>query len=92
MTVAIGTPAYITDGYDLTVICNVIYGITPITYSWYRNGVVDSSKENRSAITISNVDIRKDDGVVYTCRAANALGYVEERSSVHVFSKSLASY
>ena len=89
MTVVIGTPAYIIDGYDLTITCNVTNGTTPITYSWYRNGVVDSSKENMTAITISNVDINKDDGVVYTCRAANAMGHDKEHSSVHVSSKSL---
>ena len=90
MTVAIGTPVYIVDGYDLTIACNIINGTTPITISWYRNGVVDSSKENVSAITISNVDINKDDGVVYTCRADNAVGYDTEYTSVNVFSKSLA--
>ena len=35
-----------------------------------------------SAITIPNVDINKEDGVVYTCRADNAEGYDAKYTSV----------
>ncbi len=66
VTVMIGSPAYIADGYDLTITCNIINGIPPINISWYRNGVVDSSRGSTSTITISSVDINKDNGVVYS--------------------------
>ena len=87
MTVAVGAAAYIDNGFDLTITCDVINGTTPISVSWYRNGVVDSSKENMSAITITNVNISTDDGVVYTCRAHNAVGYDQESTRVNVVSK-----
>ena len=83
----IGSPAYIADGYDLTITCNIINGIPPINISWYRNGVVDSSRGSTSTITISNVDINKDNGVVYICRAENDKGFDEQLTSVNVFSK-----
>ena len=84
----IGSPAYIVDEYDLTITCNVITGTPPINISWYRNGVVDSSSlGSKSTITISNVDINKDNGVVYTCRAENDDGYDEQLTIVNIFSK-----
>ena len=83
----IGSPAYIADGYDLTITCNIINEIPPINISWYRNGVVDSSRGSTSTITISSVDINKDNGVVYTCRIENDNGYDEQLTSVNVFSK-----
>lgn len=81
----IGSPAYIVDGYDLDVACNVVKGTGPITISWYRNGILDSSKENMSIITISKVDTKRDNGAVYTCRAENNKGYDEEFTGVNVF-------
>ena len=86
VTVMIGSPAYINDGYDLTLTCKVVRGI-PITISWYRDGVLDSSRGNTSTITIENVDIDKDNGAVYTCRADNDKGYDEQHTIVDVFSK-----
>ena len=87
VTVMIGSPAYIIDGFDLTITCNVSTGIPPINISWYHNGVVDPSRGNTSTITISNVDINKDNGVVYTCRAENDEGYDEQLTIVNVFGK-----
>ena len=86
VTVMIGSPAYINDGYDLTLTCKVVHGI-PITISWYRDGVLDSSRGNTSTITIENVDIDKDNGAVYTCRADNDKGYDEQHTIVDVYSK-----
>ena len=83
----IGSPAYIVDGYDLTITCNVVTGLPPINISWYRNGVLDSSRGNTSTITVSNTNINTDNGVVYTCRAENDKGYDEQRTIVNVFSK-----
>ena len=86
VTVMIGSPAYINDGYDLTLTCKVVHGI-PINISWYHDGVLDSSRGNTSTITIENVDIDKDNGAVYTCRADNDKGYDEQHTIVDVFSK-----
>ena len=58
-TVMIGSSAYIVDGYDLTVTCNVTSGTSPVNISWYRNGVLDSSKQNMPNITIPNMDFTK---------------------------------
>ena len=87
VTVMIGSPAYIADGYDLTITCNVINEIPPMNISWYRNGVLDSSRGNTSTITISDVVINKDNGVVYTCRAENDKRYDEQLTSINVFGK-----
>ena len=40
-----------------------------------------------SSITIRNVDINEDNGIVYTCRAANVVGYAQEFTSINVFGK-----
>ena len=87
VTVMIGSPAYINDGYDLTLTCKVVGGGIPITISWYRNGVLDSSRGNTSTITIANVGIDKDNGAVYTCRADNNNGHDKQHTIVDVFSK-----
>ena len=82
----IGSPAYIVNGYDLTITCNIVSGIPPINISWHRNGVLDSSRGNTSTITISNVNNRAN-GVVYTCRAENDKGHDEHDTIVNVFRK-----
>ena len=87
VTVMIGSPAYINNGYNLTLACRNVNGLPPITISWYRDGVLDSSRGNTSTITIENVDIDKDNGAVYTCRADNDKGYDEQHTIVNVFSK-----
>ena len=87
VTVMIGSPAHINDGNDLTLACRVDSGLPPINISWYRNGMLDSSKGNTSTITIANVDIDKDNGAVYTCRADNDKGHDEQHTVVDVFSK-----
>ena len=83
----IGSPAYINDGYDLTLACKVVRGGKPINISWYRDGVLDSSRGNTSTITIEKMDIDKDNGAVYTCRADNDKGYDKQHTIVNVFSK-----
>ena len=82
----IGSPAYINDGYDLTLTCKVVRGIS-VTISWYCDGVLDSSRGNTSTTTIENVDIDKDNGAVYTCRADNDKGHDEQHTIVDVYSK-----
>ena len=85
MAVMIGSPAYIIHGYDLTITCSVVGGLSPISISWYRDGKLDTSRGNTSTVKISSIRINKDNGVVYTCRADNDRGYVEEFTKVKVF-------
>ena len=87
VTVMIGSPAHINDGYDLTLTCRVVSGLPPINISWYLNGILDSSRGNIPTITIANVDIDKDNGAVYTCRADNDKGHDEQHTIVDVFCK-----
>lgn len=90
MAVMIGSPAYIIHGYDLTITCTVVGGSSPITISWYRDGELDRSKGNMSTVKIASVKFHEDNGVVYTCRADNNGGYVEEFTKVNVFGNKLS--
>ena len=75
-----GTTAYVIDGNDVTIECNIVSGTHPITISWFRNGVEDTSFGNVSTITISNVN----DGDMYMCRAQNRVGFDEETTMIVV--------
>ena len=85
-TVDVATPVYVIAGNDVTIVCNVASGTRPITISWLRNGVEDTSFGNVSIITISNVNF-DDNGDMYTCRAVNNIGYDEENTVLIVFGK-----
>ena len=76
--VQIGTTAYVIDGNDLTIQCNIASGTRPITISWLKNRVEDTSFGNVSTITISNVN----DGDIYMCRAENMIGFDEEATMI----------
>ena len=85
MTVTIGTPAYIVDGFSLTFVCDIASGTRPITIMWLRNGVPYPAGGNRSVITISDTDYNNDD--VFTCRADNIVGFDMENTTINVFGK-----
>ena len=78
--VKIGTTAYVIDGNDVTIKCNIASGTRPITISWFRNGLEDTSVGSVSTITISNVN----DGDMYLCRADNRFGFDEEITMIVV--------
>ena len=78
--VQIGTPAYVIGGNDITIKCNIASGTRPITISWFRNGLEDTSFGNVSTITVSNVN----DGDIYSCRADNRFGFDEEATMIVV--------
>ena len=54
MEVQMGSPAYVIDGADSTLVCDIVSGTPPITIMWLHNGVVDPTRGNVSAITVFN--------------------------------------
>ena len=82
-TVTINTPAYIVDGFNLTLVCNIASGTRPITIMWLRDGQPYPAGGNNSVITVSDYT----DGEVFTCRAENVVGFDMENTTVNVFGK-----
>ena len=78
MTVKIGTPVYVVDGFDITIVCNVVNGTTPITITWLRNGIAEPTIENVSTITVDDYK----DGDVFTCRADNIAGFDMDSTTI----------
>ena len=81
--VQIGSLAYVVNGSDVTLVCDVISGTCPISLIWFRNGVLDPTRGNTSTITVSNYN----DGDEFTCRAENGVGFDEESTTINVFGK-----
>ena len=78
--VQIGTPGYVVQGDDVTIICNIASGTRPVTISWFRNGA-DTSFGNVSMITVTDYM----DGEMFMCRADNVIGFDEETTVINVF-------
>ena len=85
MEVQIGSPGYVIDGSDVTIVCDIASGTRPITISWFRNGVLDPTRGNVSTITVTDYN----DGDMFTCRADNDVGFDEETTTINVFGKLL---
>ena len=83
MTAIINSPAYIVDGFDLTLICNITSGTRPITIMWLRDGVPYPAGGNNSIITVSDYM----DNENFTCRAENVVGFDMANTTVRVFGK-----
>ena len=83
MTVKIGSPVYVVDGFNVIINCNILTGTPPVTILWFRNGVLDLSLGSNNSVTIN--DAR--DGDVFTCRADNIIGQDNETSIIYVFGK-----
>ena len=78
ITVKVGSTVYTVDGITIVIICNVISGDPPITISWFRNGVLDQSRGNATAINVTDtqlnsptITVTDTQLVVFTCRAEN---------------------
>ena len=69
--VTIGTHVYAVTGSNVIINCTIDRGTRPITISWYRNGVLDSTRGNVSIITITDAM----DGDNFTCEAQNSIGF-----------------
>ena len=76
--IKIGTDAYVVNGYNVTIDCNITSGTAPITLSWLLNG--NEFRGNVTTITITDAIY----GDVITCRANNTIGFDEERTTIHV--------
>ena len=85
MEVQIGSPGYVVDGSDVTIVCDIASGTRPITISWFRNGAPDPTRGNVSTITVTDYN----DGDEFTCRADNDVGFDEESTIINVFGKLL---
>ena len=83
-TVQIGTPVYVLGRNDVSIVCDIASGAPPITIRWFINGMEDTSFENLSTITITDV-CADDDRDMYMCRAENDNGFDEETTTINVF-------
>ena len=83
MTVSIGTPVYVVDGFNVTIVCNILNGTRPIAIMWLRNGAPYPAGGNISTITVTDYN----DGDVFTCRADNIVGFDMENTAINVFGK-----
>ena len=81
----IGTPIYIVDGFNVTLVCHIASGTRPITIMWLHNNAPYPAGGNHSVITIPDTDY--DDGDIFTCRADNIVGFDMENSIINVSSK-----
>ena len=79
MTVRINTPAYIVDGFILTLVCRLVSGTRPITIMWFRNGHPYPAGGHNSRITVSDYE----DDEIFTCRAVNIVGFDMENTTVN---------
>ena len=77
--VKVGAPVYTIHGFNVTIVCNVIYGQPPITIRWLRNGLPDESRMNMSTIIVNDAE----DGDVFTCRAENGRGYDKKDTQIY---------
>ena len=83
MKVRIGSPAYVIDGANITLVCDILTGTPPTTIMWFHNGVLDPTRWNVSTIIVTDYN----DGDVYTCRAENVVGFDEESTTINVYGK-----
>ena len=84
MTTRIGSNVCVVDGFDVTLLCNIVAGTRPITITWLRNGIPEVPlRGNMSTITVTDATA----GDVFTCRADNVVGFDEETTTIYVFSK-----
>ena len=83
MEVQIGSPAYVIDGANITLVCDILTGTSPITIMWFHNGVLDSTRGNVSTITVTDYN----DGVVFTCIAENDVGFDMKITTINVVGK-----
>ena len=78
----IGSPVYMVDGFNITIICNIIRGEPPITISWFHNN--QPYRGNVSSIMITNATA----GDVFTCTANNTKGSDIKHTQINFVHKS----
>ena len=82
-SVKIGTPVYIFDGYNVTIVCNIVSGTLPIAIRWYHNG---SPYPTGGSLSVTNLTITNvtSNGDFWECRVSNSYGIVIENTTIHV--------
>ena len=80
--VKIGTPVYIFDGYNVTIVCNIVSGTLPIAIQWYHNTSLHSTGGSSSVANLTITNGR--DGDFWQCRASNPYGIDIENTTIHV--------
>ena len=81
-SVKIGTPVYIFDGYNVTIVCNIVSGTLPIAIRWYHNG---SPYPTGGSLSVTNLTITNaNDGDFWQCRVSNPYGIDIENTTIHV--------
>ena len=78
----IGSPVYMVNGFNITIICNVTRGEPPITISWLHNN--QPYRGNVSSIMITNATA----GDMFTCRAVNKRGSDIKETQINFVHKS----
>ena len=78
--VKIGSPAYVRDGFDVIIDCNIVVGTPPITIQWFHNGSPNPQRGNTTTITIGN----PRNGDVFKCRADNNIGFDTESTTIYI--------
>ena len=80
--VKIGTPAYVYVGYNVTIDCNIIAGLSPIAIQWYHNG---SLYPTGGSLSVTNVTITNaSNGDLWQCKASNSHGIDIETTIIYV--------
>lgn len=74
---------YVVDGFNVTVVCNILNGTHPIAISWFHNGVFDPTRGNASNITVTHYN----NSDVFTCRAENDVGFDMESTIINLSGK-----
>ena len=78
-TVKIGSPVYVLNGYNVTIICTTVNGTPPISIMWELNGEsIDGDANNNYSITITN----PNNTDIITCRAHNNIGSDDEHTKI----------
>ena len=80
--VKIGTPAYVYVGYNVTIDCNIVAGLSPITIQWYHNG---SLYPTGGSLSVTNFTITNaSNGDFWQCKASNSHGIDIETTIIYV--------
>ena len=78
--VKIGAPVYVYSGFDVIIDCKFLGGTPPVNITWFRNGSLYPTRENVSAITITDAS----NGDVFKCRADNIIGFDTVNTTIYV--------
>ena len=79
--VAVGSPVYVRDGFDVIIDCIIANGTPPITIQWFHN---ESPYPTRGSVSNTITITNASNGDVFKCRADNNIGFDTESTTIHV--------